>query len=430
MINRIFNFQFSIFNLRFSGKEIVKNPLFSGSAIMIVGSNVANFFAYIYHLILGRILGPSSYSELATLISILGLMGVISSSFYLVIVKFVSSAKKNERKAMLSWLSKKGFILGVSVLLVFSALVPFLSSSLQIDSKTLFLVGPIFLVSTLAFINKSFLLGLLKFEKFIGTALSEAFLKLILGLLFVYLGLSVFGATLGMFLAFAAGWVISRFFLKEFLGGKERNFKKSRQLFIYSIPIIFQTIAVTSLYSTDIILVKHFFPPYEAGLYASLSTLGRIIFFGAAPVSTVMFPMISRRYAKGENYRKIFIYSLLLTMLIASGVLLIYSLFPEFSIKILFGTAYLEAAPLLFWFGVFMALFTLSSLFISYFLSIEKTKVVVFPLIAAAAQVVGIWFWHDTILSVIKVSIFSTSFLIASLLLYFGHESRRAKQKA
>ncbi len=409
--------------------NLFKHPLFSGSAVMIVGSNAVNFLAYIYHLILGRILGPSSYSELATVISILGLLGVVASSFYLVIVKFVSAAKKNEEKAMLSWLNKKGLILSVSILLTFSVLAPFLSSFLHIDSKILFLIGPLFLVSTLSFINKSFLQGLLKFERFIATSITETFLKLVLGLLLVYLGLSVFGATLGMLLAFAAGWIISRFFLREFLGGKEGNFKKSRQLFIYSVPIIFQTIALTSLYSTDIILVKHFINAHDAGLYSSLSTLGRIIFFGASPVASVMFPMISKRHAKGQTYRGIFILSLLLTLIIASGVLFIYLIFPELAIRMLFGAAYADGAPLLIWFGVFMALFTLSSLLVSFFLSIGKTRVIILPVIAAVAQVLGIWLWHGTIFTVIKVSILSVSFLMLSLLIYFGHDFYLAKKR-
>ena len=44
-------------------------------------------------------------------------------------------------------------------------------------------------------------------------------------------------------------------------------------IFIWSI----QALAFTSFFTTDLILVKHFFPPFEAGIYAALSTLGKII---------------------------------------------------------------------------------------------------------------------------------------------------------
>ena len=76
MINRMLNYQFTVFNFQLSGKSLIKNPLFSGSAIMIIGSNLSNFIAYVYHLIIGRLLGPSSYGTLAALLSLMGLVAV------------------------------------------------------------------------------------------------------------------------------------------------------------------------------------------------------------------------------------------------------------------------------------------------------------------------------------------------------------------
>ncbi len=75
-------------------KQLITNPLFSGSAIMIFGSNFVSFINYLFHLVMGRMLGPASYGELAALIALIGLLGMIPASMSLVIVKYVSSAKK------------------------------------------------------------------------------------------------------------------------------------------------------------------------------------------------------------------------------------------------------------------------------------------------------------------------------------------------
>ena len=55
-------------------KGIVANPLFSGSFLMVFGSNFANFIAYVYHIIFGRILGPERYGDLSAILSILGIL--------------------------------------------------------------------------------------------------------------------------------------------------------------------------------------------------------------------------------------------------------------------------------------------------------------------------------------------------------------------
>src|SRR3972149_7822692 len=94
-------------NLKTFGLNLLKHPLFSGSAIMIFGSNLANFVAYLYHLVIGRLLGPAPYGELSAVLSVLGLIFASLNFLGLVIVKFVSSAKKDELVSIYSWFTKK-----------------------------------------------------------------------------------------------------------------------------------------------------------------------------------------------------------------------------------------------------------------------------------------------------------------------------------
>ena len=140
-----------------------------------------------------------------------------------------------------------------------------------------------------------------------------------------------------------------------------------------------------------------------------------------------MFPLISKRHSQGQGFKKIFVYSLLLTAAIASGVLFIYWLFPDIAISILYGDKYLEVNKYLLPFGIVMTLFTISSLLVNYFLSKEQTLVAYFVLIAAVLQIAGIWFYHGSILSIIYVSLVVVSILLGFLLIYFAYESRTRK---
>ena len=88
-----------------------------------------------------------------------------------------------------------------------------------------------------------------------------------------------------------------------------------------------------------------------------------------------------------------------------------------------------EGSKNLIWFGIFITLYTITSLIISFYLSIDKTKVVVLPLIFAVFQVIGIYMFHNTILEVVKISILATSLLLVSLFIYFVYGIKKLEAK-
>ncbi|MCH7641329.1 oligosaccharide flippase family protein [Patescibacteria group bacterium] len=398
--------------------------------VMIIGSNFANFIAYIYHLVLGRLLGPAQYGNLAAILSVLGMFSTAFVFMSLVIVKFVSAAKKSELPALLSWFSKKAVLIGAIVSVLLLILTPYLSSFLHMDPKVIIFVGPVLFFFFLSLTYRSFLQGILRFKQVVLVTNGEFISRFLFGLVFVLIGLSVFGATIGIFLSSIVGYLISRKFLKEFrLGDGKGQFKGGKKILAYAAPIFLISLAKNSMFSTDVILVKHFFDSYDAGLYASLSTLGKIIFYGSGPISSVMFPIVSQRRSREKGYVGIFFISFLITAGIAGVVLLIYWLLPELAVGVLYGEEFLSAAPNLVWFGLFMAIFALSSLTVGFYLARGKTNIMFLIVLAAVGQAVGIWLFHDSILMVIKVSIVSVSFLLASLLIYFGYEFKIGRFK-
>ena len=401
-------------------KELITHPLFSGSAIMVIGSNSINLLNYIYHLVIGRMLGPSLYGELASLISLMGLLGIIPGSLSLVIIKYVSSAKdEKEAASLISLLKTKVFqgslIFSVFIIVISPALVSFLHIT---KLSYLFLIALTSFFSILTLLNRSILQGLLKFKEMILSVFLENSAKLLISVVLVYLGFRVGGAMASFVIAALLVWLFTNFYLKIRHKKESNSSLNLKPMLLFTIPVLVQSLAVTSLYSSDLILVKHFFSSHDAGIYAALSTLGKIIFFGAGPIGSVMFPIVSQRYAKGFKVKKIFLYSLVATVGISLSILIVYLLFPKLAVNFLYGSAYLESANLLIWFGIFMTFFTLSSLLINFHLSLNRTKVVLLPLLAAVAQIVAIWFYHQSLFDVILVSIIISALLLVLLLIY------------
>lgn len=403
-------------------REIILHPLFSGSAVMVIGSNSVNTLNYLYHLIMGRMLGPANYGELAALISLIGLFGIVPASMNLVIIKYVSSAKnKQEVNNLVSWLKSKAFQVSVGFFLVILIASPVIYSFLNISKISyLFLIALSFLFSLQALLNRSILQGLLKFKEMVFSVLAENTVRLSISALLVFIGFRVGGAMLAFVISALLGWYVTNFYLR-FYSKKNPNLSPDvKSMVMFTIPVLIQSFSTTSLYSSDVILVKHFFSSHDAGIYAALSTLGKIIFFGAGPIGAVMFPIVAQRQARGQNFRKIFVYSFLLTGMLAVIISILYWFFPRIAIGLLYGSAYVGDANLLVWFGLFMSLFTLSSLLISYSLSLGKTRVVLIPLVISLLQIIAIWFYHQSLFTVILISTLISALLLVSLLIYLS----------
>lgn len=405
--------------------NLIGHPLFAGSFIMIFGSNAVSFLNYLYHLMMGRLLGPANYGELVAIISLMGLLGVIPGSLNLVVIKYISSAKNDiEISSLISWLKNKILVASLIFSLILLILSPVISSFLHLNKVYyLILMALFFFFSIQSLLNRSILQGLLKFKEMVISTLAENGIKLFAGILLVYLGFQVGGAIIGIAIAVILGWLITISFL-HYRKTKTKVNVNIKEMLLFIVPVMVQSIAITSLYSSDVILVKHFFPTKEAGIYAALSNLGKIIFFGAGPIGAVMFPLVSQRKAKGGGYRRIFIYSFFATIALAIGILSIYWLFPQLAIKLLYGELFLGASDLLVWFGIFISFFTLSTLLISYGLSLGRTSIVVLPFAGAVAQIIGIWFFHSSLFEVVLVSCIATGVLLILLLIYSAYGSK------
>lgn len=394
-------------------KKLFYNPLISGSLVIILGSNFANFLNYLYHLFAGRLLGPEKYGELVSVLSFLGLLSVIPLSIGLFIVREVS--KSNEHKYSSVVLNLNNLSIKVSVFLAVLVIIfsPTLSRFMNIDSKLIVIMGAlIFIFWIRTSFNKFILQGLLRFKESVYITIGESMIKLSSGILLLTIGLGINGAFLGICLSALVGWILSKYYLREFLSNSMSSVVKDviniKEAINFSIPVLIQSIAITSLFSVDIILTKHFLSSYDSGVYAATSNLGKIIFYICGPLITVMFPLVIQWQKSGRNYKKIFTQAM---GLICSGViflLLIYHLFPKFIVQSLYGEVYLDSVKYLFEMGLFMAFLTISSMMINFSLSLNKTKVVIIPLIAAIVQVVGILLFHSNIDSIVRVSVFTT----------------------
>lgn len=405
-------------------QKLLKNQLIAGSAVLFIGNIFASFGNYLYHLLMGRMLGPVDYGILASLISVSYLLSIPIAAFVLVTVKYVSALRGKKQLATVNyfyrWVNSKVFIFSLIGFLIFLVLSSWIASFLHLNSNMLLIIiGVASLVGIFSSINLATLQGFLRFSWYTIVGIIGVIVKLILAVILVYLGYRVLGAVLAILAGVIVGYGLTLFYVKKIIGRKEEKQGFSgRELGFYALPVFFSILAFTSLYTTDIVLARHFLSPQDAGFYAALATLGKIVFFASNPIVMVMFPMVSERHANGKKYADLLGLSLGLVFLACLGISGVYFLFPKLMINILYGSQYLSASPYLWLFAIFLSLYSLSSLLVNFHLSIKKVKVVILPVIAAAAQIIFISLFHQSLSQIVGVSISILILLLISLLMY------------
>lgn len=407
-------------------RKALSNPVISGGLVMVVGSNFFNFTQFVYHFLAGRLLGKVGYGDFAAMISILGIFGIIQLSLGITIIRFVASEKnKAEVVNFVRWINWWSIWAGITVTIIIILLAPFLNSFLNISQKSAVYINALVVGVSIILVNqRSVLQGLLKFGSYVVSLFAEAVIKMTLLVVLVLAGWAVAGAIVGLLAGLVFSLASTRFSLSEYIAGKRDKRPDLVPLFKYSIPVFVQGLALTSMYSVDLLLVKHFFSASEAGTYASLAVLGRVALFATTPITQTMFPLVAQRFSQGKPYYSLFYPSLFLVLAMSLFVVVVYKFFPSLPLGVLFGREYLNGSPLLWWFGVFMSLLGISLLFVQFYLSVGKTKVVWLFVLAALMQIVLIVLFHSSLLTVIQVSIFSAALLTLSLIVYFPWHNR------
>lgn len=416
-------------------KILKANKVISGSLIMVVGGFLGSFTNYLYHLSMARLLGPKDYGILESLISVIYQLSIPLTTISFVIIKYVSYFKgQNRTKTIQSFfwkVNKKILIFIPFIIIIIFISAPFISNFLHFPSSILvILVGMSFVFSIFVTLGRSFLQGLSKFFLVSITGLLDGIFRLLTALILVLLGLGLFGSVFSFFLTSIFSVSITLYLVRNLIkGNRNEPIPEKKEMFRFIFPVFFTNLAITSLVTSDIILVRHFFPSFEAGLYSALSTLGKIVFFAASPVITVILPMVSEAQAANKNFKKTALSGLLLIGLIIAGSLFVLGFFPQIMVIVLFGEKYLAMAPLVIYFSVAIAIYTINVALLNIFLALKITLPTIFVSITALLQIIMIVFFHQSLGNIINIFIVLSSLLLLSLLLYYALSSSLIKLK-
>lgn len=410
------------------GKRILKHELITGSLFVFIGSLLSSFLAFILNLFFARSLTASDYGIYASLISLFTLTIIPAQSISTVIVKFATDYISREKFDFASEFYKKTFkaffVLSILIFVTFLTLSLSISSFLRIENPLYTaIIGVAICVNYLSIVNGAYIQSLLKFSFSSLILVISAFVRLISGIMLVLIGYRIFGALIAVVLALVTSFIMGFIPVKKIAlrkNGSKKIDLKLKEIIIYALPACISVLSLTSLISMDVILVKHFFKPVEAGYYGGLSLIGKIIYYFTGMIPNVMFPLIVKRNSKGQSITNLFYLAIFLVVLPSVAITSFYFIFSEFSVNLILGKSYVPIAPYIGIFAVFITVFSILNVFVNFFLSVGKTIVFIPVFITTLIQVLGIYLFHNSFFQVIGVSLITSSLLLLYLLIYFA----------
>ncbi len=397
--------------------QLRKDALIRGSFILFMMLILYNIFNYVFQISMARMLGPADYSILAALMSIIYVFAIPNEAIQTVISKYTSKFtafnKKGKIKYLLFRSMNQGLIFSFLIFLILIPLSLFLSYFLRI-SFPLMILTSLFIFYVFTFpITRGIIQGQKKFMA-LGTNLTvESIIKAGFAIFFVALGLKVYGAMFAVVVGWIISFILSFFVIKDVIKAK-REEEKFGKVYETNLPVIIAITSIVLMYSLDIILARRFFLPQNAGEFAFVSLIGKVIFFVSAAIGKALFPISSEDFVRGKKTSDLFKKSLFLVSLIAFFALIVYLFFPQEIIYLisLGSDQYLAASNILFIIGLSYSFLSITNIIVLYKLSIDKINRRAYCLLAFPIfQVILLSLFHSSL------SEFAISLLISNSLM-------------
>ena len=278
-------------------QEKTSVPFLKNSVIALIGTGFISFLNYLFHLITARLLAPPQYGLLQSFIALTYFSGVFAGGLSFSIIHQTASIPKNLIWPTIKSLEKKLLRVSFLFFLGFLLLSPIIKNFLHLEKiNNLFIFSLNFIFFLLPTIYLSIFQGRLKFLEFSFLGILGALVKITLASLLILAGLQVEGALIGIITAsiiiiLVGRSLVTRYWQKPFKEVKKIEKKNLIHGFWkYSFLTLTTNLFLVSLYSSDILLVRHFFSSSIAGIYSAVAVLGKIIFFAASSILLVAFP--------------------------------------------------------------------------------------------------------------------------------------------
>jgi O-antigen/teichoic acid export membrane protein len=380
------------------------------NGIFLIGSLLVSAFNYAYYPVLGRMLPATQFGEVQALVSLF----LQATIFFTVVTNVAVHVVANEldekrRNRIIYELEHVAFLLTLAALAMCMACVGQLQRFLRFDEP-----GPFFALAAALLVGaplasrSAYLRGRTAFGRVSLANMAGSFSKILFSAGFVLLGWGTVGAMGGVVvsqlvaLALAGIWAWRLGLHREpgLSFWRWPDLSLIRPQLRYSALVLVVSLAITTLFSFDVLVVKHYFAPDIAGLYAGIATVARIIFFVTASITAVLLATVKIEAGHQANQRLLW-RSMVLHCGLGGAVLALFTLAPSQITRLLVGAKYVGYAHLLPRLSLALFILAFVNLLFNYDLALRRSKSAISATLSLAAMACIVIVHHNNINAVV-----------------------------
>lgn len=378
----------------------LRASLFSGSVALFGGLMVSNIIAYLYQMLMARMLSPAEYGVLVTLTSVSYVLLVVMRTFQAWVIKAVASDAEagHARGVFLAALASFAPI-GLVLLLLHWLAGSWVADFLHLGTTTpVIALGLYTFSSFLVPAPRGVLLGLRRMHAGSLVHILEPLIRLLAGVLLVWWGFGASGGiggfAVGNLLTFVAATGLIWPLLRQRtpapairFGGLDR----------YAVFMLSVNTCLMIIGSVDQVAVKHFFSDHVAGNYAVAFLLGRIISMTTLALGWVIFTRTATLPPDDPGHARVLLKGMALMGTIAVALACGYLAMPALAVRLMGGAQYTSATSYVGLVGVEMTLFAFVYIQAYFQLSIKRMQALWPLLIATVLEIALLARYHASV---------------------------------
>jgi O-antigen/teichoic acid export membrane protein len=389
--------------------------LLSGSFMLLAGSGFVTTINFAYNIAVARFLGPAAFGHASVVYTLLILISAVTLSFQIVSAKVVAQQESLPGKsAAYRRFHKSAWASGIFVALLLMLSRNVISNYLNLPSPILIMwlaVGVAFYVPLGT--RRGYLQGACCFQRLATNLVLEGLGRLFGSLLAIALGLGV----AGVIAANTAALAIAYLFAAPKLPAPAAHDLRIPDAFHEALQAIVFFIGQVVINNSDIVVVKHFFPPAPAGLYAAVALVGRVIFALSWAVVNTMFPIMAGTRPQDRKGHSVLGISLVMVLAIGGVVAFALRLAPAWIWTSLFGPEFVSSGKyglpyLLAMYAATTCVYALSVVMIAYEMSYRIANTGWVQLAFSGVLIGGIYRYHRSLQEVIVVQLVMMTLLL------------------
>ncbi len=409
---------------RVLSSQYVKNNMF----VLAAGLTVS-LCNYLQNPLMVRLLGLPKYQSVVSLVSLSTVFLIPTQILANVVTRTVATLSAEGKLAELNDLLRRLTailaLVGAAFAAVFIVESENIANFLHIGSvQPVIIIALSFIIAFASPVNGGALGGLLLFSWGAPLSVLPYVLRLVMMYILVRAGLDINGALLAIVFSSLVGYLASFIPLRSLLTGPRLPSGSLRPLASYSVTAIIAAVGNALLFQVDIVLAGHYLPKEQAGLYAVVATLGKMVLFISSSLTTVLFPQAAALHQRGENTARYVVQTMAAMVVLSAAIETVFIVIPGVAVRVLYSASALGAADQLKWYGLAMLLFAPTQALMTYFLAINDRIFAAIVLVCCAIQATLIVARHQSVADIVQAVIVSIATLFVTLLVLFAARAR------